>query len=162
MVRPLDSLPSNALGYQDAEKTRLNGAVMKFRPGHPFIRGCLHEFLRRFNNRIWGANGPRLLTRVFQTGWDDLAALPSSYFQFFDWRYIQDDCYVDTREEKVMNRLDLISQQSYVVHLNNHLGANLTEGSPCHCLLTSFCIASNCQPSERCKALQGISTEAKN
>uniref|UniRef100_A0A6S9V4Q1 Alpha 1,4-glycosyltransferase domain-containing protein n=1 Tax=Chrysotila carterae TaxID=13221 RepID=A0A6S9V4Q1_CHRCT len=42
----------------------LNGAVLVFPPSSPFLWNAMDEFARTYNPKLWGWNGPELLTRV--------------------------------------------------------------------------------------------------
>lgn len=144
VIKPLDNLPTNAIGYQDASQKSLNGAVLKFeQPGHAYMKACLEEFLTNFQNRKWGANGPDLLTRVYFSSnhdWDNLQPLNRRVFQYFTYKRIQKACYEDVTDAK-LGRMKGIRENAYVVHLNNHIKGMIREGSTCDCLYNAFCLS---------------------
>lgn len=59
--RPLTELP-NCTGLESSQWA--SAGVLKFTPAHPLIRACLDHFAAHFDGKVWGANGPKLLTRV--------------------------------------------------------------------------------------------------
>lgn len=64
--RPLTELP-NCTGLESGQWA--SAGVLKFTPAHPLIRECLDHFAAHFDGRVWGANGPKLLTRVLTKRW---------------------------------------------------------------------------------------------
>lgn len=168
-MKPLTDLPWNTLGYQDAES--LNGAILKFQQGHPYLEACLTEWFSTFKNRIWGMNGPHLLTRVYEE-WklqnptsESVHVLKPKAFYYFHWRTIITECFEDTDADRVRKRLEDIRDRSYVIHLNNQKAGNtaMTTDSACHCLLNSYCVASGsepCKSSETCSTIFGTSSQS--
>ena len=144
-MKPLDGLPSNAIGFQDKSRKSLNGAVQMFEKKNNFTRACLNEFLTNFNNRKWGANGPSLITRVYFSNprlWSLLVA--NSYFEYFGWKRIGNRCYNETRDERISHHLHQIREKSYIVHMNNNMEFVVREGSACDCLQNTFCLSCAC------------------
>lgn len=90
--RPRDlSGVRNALGTELADERGeakvLNGAVLMFDQGSPFIHECMVEFNRTYRIDSWGWNGPELVTRVasrFPQG-PQLHILPTSAFYAIHW-----------------------------------------------------------------------------
>ena len=124
VVKPLDILPPNTIGFEDSTGKILNNAVLMFERKHNFIRSCLIEMLTNYDNRKWGANGPHLVTRVYFSNpalWN-ISKVPRSYFEYFGWRRIGNLCYNETRDEIVWHHLRQISEKSYIVHMNNNFG----------------------------------------
>lgn len=81
----------NALGTELADERGeakvLNGAVLMFDQGSPFIHECMIEFNRTYRIDSWGWNGPELVTRVasrFPQG-PQLHILPTSAFYAIHW-----------------------------------------------------------------------------
>nr|XP_027235184.1 lactosylceramide 4-alpha-galactosyltransferase-like [Penaeus vannamei] len=64
--RPLTELP-NCTGLESSQWA--SAGVLKFTPAHPLIRACLDHFAAHFDGKVWGANGPKLLTRVLTKRW---------------------------------------------------------------------------------------------
>jgi hypothetical protein len=155
VVKPMDTLPTHVIGFEDKRRKKLNGHVLKFEAGHAYIKACLHAFLTDFNNREWGANGPSLLTRVYFASPEQWNFQPVSpyYFQFFTWKKIVQECYEDTREHKVVHRMTAIRQKSFVVHLNNLVAGTIVDGSVCDCLYNTFCLSSGCKRMDHCRHL---------
>jgi hypothetical protein len=152
----MDTLPPNVIGFQNKLQTSLNGAVLKFEPGHAYMKACLEEFLTQFNNRLWGANGPRLLTRVYfsnPTKWKNLKPVDPYYFQYFSYNDIKKDCYEDLRDYKLTQRMNGIREIAYAVHTNNHVGGTIMDGSVCDCLQNTFCLTKECKKMDHCKPL---------
>ena len=63
IVKPLDSL-QNVVGREN--RGQINGAVLIFDKGNPFLADCINEYFSTFRPRSWTYNGPLLLTRVLQ------------------------------------------------------------------------------------------------
>jgi hypothetical protein len=155
----MDALPPNVIGFQNKLETSLNGAVLKFEPGHVYIKACLEEFLTNFKNRLWGANGPRLLTRVYFSNpekWN-LKPVNPYYFQYFSYKKIRKDCYEDLRDYKLLQRMNGIRENAYVVHSNNHVGGRIVDGSVCDCLHNTFCLSTKCKKIDHCRPLLEMS-----
>ena len=155
IVKPLDDLPSNTIGFQDSGG-KLNNAILYFEKHNPFIQECIKQALADFNNRIWSYIGPILVTKVFRSKkelWESINvhAVPAHYFQFFPYERIGTDCYQasDNQDEKMNG----IREKAYLVHLNNHLAHTLQNGSICECLLNTFCLSESCSFMDRCAPL---------
>jgi hypothetical protein len=152
VVKRLDGLATNTIGFQDQKRKELNGAVLMLEKYNEFTRACLKDFLTNFNNRVWGENGPYLITRVYfskRRHWN-IHAVPRSHFEYFGWERIGDLCYNNTNNEMVMHHVRLIREKAYVVHLNNKMGHAITEGSVCECLRNTFCLSRGCTPLDHC------------
>ena len=68
VTKPLDDdhLPPNVIGMQDANTRSVNQAIMKFQPRNAFLATAINDFFRTFRPKIWGHNGPRLMTRLMK------------------------------------------------------------------------------------------------
>ncbi|XP_047498536.1 lactosylceramide 4-alpha-galactosyltransferase-like [Penaeus chinensis] len=122
--RPLTELP-NCTGLESGQWA--SAGVLKFTPAHPLIRACLDHFAAHFDGKVWGANGPKLLTRVLtkRCGLElpsgrvpfcsDVRVLsPRAFYPlpWWDWQlYMQDDAFLS----------DLLLQDPdvYVLHMWN-------------------------------------------
>ncbi len=151
----MGDLPRNTIGFEDKPQKILNGATLKFEKENDYVKACIKEFLTNFDNRVWGANGPRLLTRVYFASPEQwkIEILNPFFFQYFSWQRIENDCYQDMRYYKIRHRLSSIREKSYVVHLNRHLGGQVVQGSTCDCLLNTFCLAKTCTSMRHCRPL---------
>eukprot|EP01103_Thecamoeba_quadrilineata_P019306 TRINITY_DN7757_c0_g1_i1.p1 TRINITY_DN7757_c0_g1~~TRINITY_DN7757_c0_g1_i1.p1 ORF type:complete len:317 (+),score=40.63 TRINITY_DN7757_c0_g1_i1:400-1350(+) len=63
IVRPLSDL-HNVIGR--VRDDRINGAVMRFEKGNRFLKDCMEELVKKFDPSEWAANGPDLITRVYE------------------------------------------------------------------------------------------------
>lgn len=122
--RPLTELP-NCTGLESGQWA--SAGVLKFTPAHPLIRECLDHFAAHFDGRVWGANGPKLLTRVLTKRCglqlpsgrvpfcSDISVLsPRAFYPlpWWDWKlYMQDDA--------LLSDLLLQDPDVYVLHMWN-------------------------------------------
>ena len=44
----------------------MNNNVLIFEPGHPFLIEYLHQMLISYDPKLYHANGPNLITKVYQ------------------------------------------------------------------------------------------------
>jgi Alpha 1,4-glycosyltransferase conserved region len=158
VVKPLDTLPSNTIGYQDNGKM-LNGAFLKFQPRGSFLQACMEEILTDYRDSPWGYNGPALLTRVYKSknppDWE-VNVVNRRAFQYFRYPRVLHQCYLDDQDEKVQERLNGIREFAYAVHLNNRFTYNKTAqaGTTCDCIFRTFCLSSlDCGSAQRCQLL---------
>ena len=63
VIKPLPNL-TNFLGRESYEY--LNSAVLRFQKHHPILVKFLQYLKSNFNGQDWGANGPKLVTKVMQ------------------------------------------------------------------------------------------------
>jgi lactosylceramide 4-alpha-galactosyltransferase len=139
------------IGYED-DTGVLNGAVMMFDRENEFIKACLLEFFSNFNGNVWGYNGPKLVTRVYNTkskehtfSTEVVRSVPREmFYPYYYWDVY--DCFNQVNATKVRQRMRALMNQTYVLHYNNHFTSALgeKEGSVCRCLLNAFCVTSNC------------------
>ncbi|XP_042868519.1 lactosylceramide 4-alpha-galactosyltransferase-like [Penaeus japonicus] len=124
VLRSLARLP-NCTGLESGQWA--SAGVLKFTPAHPIITACLDHFATQFDGKVWGANGPKLLTRVLMKrcglelpsgkvpGCKDIAVLsPRAFYPlaWWDWQlYMQDD--------PLLSDLLLQDPDVYVLHVWN-------------------------------------------
>lgn len=106
VVKPLDMLPSNTVGYQNVWGTIMNTAILKFEQKHEYIRTCIEEFLSNFKSRRWSHNGPGLITRVYYSNaeqWKsmNLHTVKRYVFQYSPYQFIGRKCYQDASDARV-------------------------------------------------------------
>jgi len=112
----------------DLSRAVLNGAILYFEAGSPFLRSAMHEFAASYNPLLWGWNGPELLTRVRSR----CGALPGSTVQveppvaFYPiyWGEVQRFAG-DAEPERQADMWATIQRSSYAVHLWNKKTSNL-------------------------------------
>ena len=63
LVRPIDSLSSNIVGFQSPRRDRLGGAFMSFEKKNLYLKSCLQEFANAYDVNNWEMNG--FLTHVW-------------------------------------------------------------------------------------------------
>lgn len=163
VVRSLDDLPHNILGWESA--LNMNGAFMKFEKGHSFLEACLRKFSNHYSH-AWAENGPLLLSRVWRqwSGKDnkmlrkksgsnlvesDVTAAPSQAFYMFFYRTIVYKCFEDTSGGIFNFHWRVLRNEAYVVHLYSKVTAGygtrdkIKEGTLCKHILNSFCVLCN-------------------
>ena len=159
LVRSFEDLVWNVVAWEDSEQTMLNNAVMKFEKGHMFLGLCLKEFSKNYNGSIWGANGPRLLTRVWKewlsrpasnsSGNSTLNILSNSAFYAFAWNEVETHCFKETSDTLLQHNMKTVKEAAYAVHLNSKvtgmegIGDKLKKGTVCKYLLNKFCVFCN-------------------
>jgi lactosylceramide 4-alpha-galactosyltransferase len=138
---------SNEGRQQSRKTTIMNNNVLIFEPGHPFLIAVLEEMLTNYNPKVFSANGPVLLTRVYRdlekknVTWlpDVLSADTFQPIDWFDWNKIWDQ---PMNSSEIVKYQMLIKKESYAVHLNNRLTRELKlkSGTLVHYILTTNCI----------------------
>lgn len=61
-IRPIPE--KNFLAAQGSRYS--SNGVFGFLPHHPFLWGCMENFVERYNSHIWGNQGPNLMTRMLR------------------------------------------------------------------------------------------------
>ncbi|XP_076066242.1 lactosylceramide 4-alpha-galactosyltransferase-like [Oratosquilla oratoria] len=137
VLRSLSNLP-NGTGLES--DTWASAGVVKFSRGHPFMTEILKDFDLNFDGSIWGANGPKLITRVLVdrcglqlpsgnlSRCDDIAVMPKRAFYpiaWWDWRlYLQEDkdlaTLLLTDKEVLALHVWNMHTQAYPVPLDAH------------------------------------------
>ena len=159
----------NALGYQDEED--INGAVMVFKkPGNEYLKWCIDEFNQRYDRTRWDANGPKLLSRVYQRfamrAWSARAVrvMPSSTFQPIPWENVRSHCFQNAtgEEDMFLTAVKFTLFRPYAVHWNNHHNSQtkILPGTLCEYLFTRFCVLCRGEPAPPARyptfALNGV------
>jgi hypothetical protein len=128
VLRPIDV--TNALSWMNSE-VWLNGGVMVFEKGHPFLDQCLEDFAKNYNGREWGHNGPSLLTRVYRKYSDSdlmkshpMTILPSTGFYPITPARIK-FLFTRTKDTFVAFKLQAIFESSYTLHYYNNIMATV-------------------------------------
>jgi hypothetical protein len=148
IVRPLHSLKVNVLGQQDS--LAINGALMYFEKENPYIEACIREFVEHYNGRVWGRNGPQLLTRVYNSSsWSNEAVyiVESELFYMYHWTKVN-QCFSETAGVHYEARLKDLKTKALAVHLNSKLtgdkgvkqNKSLKDGTICKQLLNVYCV----------------------
>lgn len=149
LVRALPpSLLPNFVAFQEAQRTRINGAVMGFAPRHALLRtlllAALDEYATKNGRASYIAVGPRLLTRVVRSQtWVGLKTLPSRAFQPLPYKKVGPFCFEQPlRSTRHANRTALAAD-TYALHLNTKLTIRYAEvpaGTLCHSIYSTFCV----------------------
>lgn len=147
----------NTIGAQTVDSetknwTRLNNAVLIFDKNHPLLHKFIQEFTLTFDGNKWGHNGPylvsRVVTRVNGRPGFNFTVLPPSAFYPVDWRRVR-SFFLGPRNEQhsklLHKKLELISRQSFTVHLWNRQSKLLKveDGSIVNHLMLVSCIFCN-------------------
>jgi len=146
VMRDLGSL-RNCLGTELAgsqgEAKILNGAVLAFDRGSPFIWEGMVEFNTTYRIDSWGWNGPELVTRVasrFPRG-PELRILPTIAFYPIHWAKVKRYFTLENMEDqhRVWQRMEA---GTYLFHYWNKVTVKLTpeKGSLMYKVLNNYCL----------------------
>ena len=149
VVRPLNSLKANVARITDADPN-IGCAFLKFEKGSPFLKACLKDYAEKYSSKVWGHNGPMLLTRVYgRSQWSSDVVNVANYKQFFMiyWKKMNKECFIDTKGRVYDAHMQVLRTEAFVVHLNSKISGNkgvagdpIKEGTICKHLLNSYCI----------------------
>jgi lactosylceramide 4-alpha-galactosyltransferase len=150
VVKSVHTLKANTLGWEAADKGRINGAFAKFNKGNLFLEACLKEFIRNYHGHLWGYNGPALLTRVYhRSKWSDdvLNVVDNKLFYMIGSDDLTQQCFLDTDGEVFDSHMETLATVAYAVHMNSRrtgnrgiAGDHLKKGTICKMLLNSYCV----------------------
>ncbi|KAM4862871.1 alpha-1,4-N-acetylglucosaminyltransferase [Urocitellus parryii] len=132
-IRPIPE--ENFLAAQSSRYS--SNGVFGFLPHHPFLWGCMENFVEHYNSKIWGNQGPILITRMLKLwcklgdfqGLSDLRCLNLSFLhpqRFYPISYPQWRRYYEVWDR------DLSFNDSYALHLWNYMnkeGRTVVRGS---------------------------------
>jgi lactosylceramide 4-alpha-galactosyltransferase len=129
-VRDAATLAWSTLGWES--DTWVNGAVLKFPQGSPFLADCLREFAKNFRGTVWGYNGPKLLTRMLSSSpaKDEVTVLPVSAFYMFHYQTASARCFEATTGPQFETDRATVRDEAIAVHLSNKV--THTWGTPDH------------------------------
>lgn len=118
LLKSLDPIPWNSLAVEDNQNKNIDGAVMKFQAGHPFLELAMQKFVSEFRD-TWAYQGPALMTRTAEEFGDrrpQLNVLPFSYFYPLSWRNFQIRALF---KASLRREAEMLLEGSYAVHLWN-------------------------------------------
>ena len=158
VMKPFKDL-DRAVGFQDPDRGVINCAIMVFRrPRSPYIWRCMAEVSAHYDGEHWGANGPMVLTRVWQH-WANhterdaaVRVLDQIAFYLFHHRDARHHCFNTSVPDhrRLAYAQALAARAPYAVHTSNKmtwtLGRELPAGSFCHYIFTRFCLFCNQEP----------------
>lgn len=106
------------MGFEDKEDQVIDGAVMKFQAGHPFLEMAMKKLISDFEDK-WAYQGPALLTRTSKEYGDREPKVnnwPYFYFYPLSWRNLEIRALF-----KKMNRMEVAkaTENAYAIHLWN-------------------------------------------
>ena len=154
LVKPVDTLGPNILGYQLVNS--VNGAFMKFEKRNNFIEECLTLIPNIYDPTVWVTIGPGLLSHVWSK-WQNtnktyrhVQVMHSNAFYLFgEGKNVKKSCFHDIGYP-AEHLSGVVDRQAYGVHLNSKIsgleiskGGQLKEGTLCKKLLNDFCILCN-------------------
>ena len=154
LVRSLDSLEMNTIGFQDSKKSLLCGAFMMFEKGHSYLKTCLVEFAKKYNGNHWISNGPSLLTRIWHRLYEsknDVHTKDYKAFYMFHYNNLMSECFNVTSKAVFNEKMSILKTKAYSVHLSSKITGNvgITSKSDfrndtiCSHILSSYCILCN-------------------
>jgi lactosylceramide 4-alpha-galactosyltransferase len=147
VVRPLDTLGNNIVGWQGANT--LNNAFLKFEKNNIFLRASLENFVKHYSGRYWGHNGPDLLTRVYRAshwGQDIVKPVDHKLFYMIHYSKMKRQCFEDTEGETFRANMKTLRTEAFVFHTNSKItwskgaNGNLKDGTICKHILNSYCV----------------------
>ncbi|XP_023930745.1 uncharacterized protein LOC106160056 [Lingula anatina] len=157
LVKSLQNL-YNVTAWENKDHSALNGAVLKFDKHNPFLRECIKEFLDNYQQNVWGANGPLLLTRMAKKypTWicnvsraedaqkEKSCIVRCLYRQSFypiQFRELKTKCFI---ENGTFDMQRALLSEAFAVHLFHQFTKSYTKttkpGTLCRYLLNNFCI----------------------
>ena len=149
LMRPIDMLTMNSVGYGDKLNHSINGAFMIFEKNNSFLRYALSTFTK-YNSNDQTADGPDVLTvawRDYKGDKDGIHVLPHYTFYLFDSSDMIKQCFEDTAGETFEASMNIIKKQAYGVYLNStltgHIGLGqdgLKENTISKYVLNTYCI----------------------
>ncbi|KAJ1638817.1 nucleotide-diphospho-sugar transferase [Pavlovales sp. CCMP2436] len=124
---PLAPHSIGAEAHTISETPIVNGAIMVFARGSPFLWGAMREFARSYRDYEWGWNGPELLTRVRRRCPANVSVLPEERFYPFHWEEVETySTDGHAAENEYMWRV--VQARSYAAHLWNKKSNELPLG----------------------------------
>lgn len=129
----------------------LNGAVMIYEKGHPYLLQCMKRFLDQYSPYLWGCVGPDLLTKVWREAFVDsshMTVLGTEAFYPSDFRmwnypltYFNEDIQ-PLSKNMLQARLDDLYTTSYAYHFWNHNSKDMKAlpGTVFFRVLNDFCV----------------------
>jgi len=144
-VRSAGDLPWSSLGWESS--TWVNGAILKFPAGSPYLADCLAEFASNYRGNVWGFNGPKLLTRMLKASKakDEVTVLPVNAFYMFHYQTASARCFEATEGEQYEKDRSVVTTEAIAVHLSNKVthewgteAKPLRHGSICYDLFHSY------------------------
>ena len=151
LVQPIDSLPTNSLGWASQKNDSLSDAFMMFEEKNEFPRLALSLFPDHYDDKNIG-HAPSLLTTTWgqlskQTDGDLVHALPYFYFNAVPYSDMLWQYFEDTQGEIFRATKKLINSKAHGVYLNStvtgHLGFGddiIKDGTISKDVLTRFCV----------------------
>lgn len=134
LERGASSTLHNSIGIEAFEgswfpRPVLNGAILVFDAGSPFLWNAMHELATSYDPRLWGWNGPELLTRVyFQCAFEGDSAVqiepPEAFYPIY-WGDV--NVYAGGEQlERHALVWTTIQRHAYTAHLWNQKTASLS------------------------------------
>jgi len=80
IVRPVDSLRTNVIAYEDPYHKSANGAFIKFEKGNLFIKECLEDFPESYSSWLWA--GSHVVALSFSPAFGSIGMVVVMKFMF--------------------------------------------------------------------------------
>ena len=149
LVRPIDSLSSNIVGFESPLRDKLGGAFMSFEKNNLYLKSCLQEFANSYDVNSLEIKYS-LLTHVWRQynahGNNDVITVDHRSFFMFNYKNIMLQCFEQTSGVQFESNTEVLKIKAYAVHLyssiTGHIGIQdkLNNGTICSHLLNSFCV----------------------
>jgi alpha 1,4-N-acetylglucosaminyltransferase len=132
-IRPIPE--ENFLAAQASQHS--SNGVFGFLPHHPFLWGCMENFVEHYNSDIWGNQGPNLMTRMLRVwcklgDFRDLSDLRCLNLSFLHPERFYPISYPEWRRYYDVWDTDPSFNSSYALHLWNYMnqeGKTVVRGS---------------------------------
>ena len=154
LVRSLDSLEMNTVGFEDSKKSALNNAFMIFEKHHPYLKSCLIEFTKKYDGNQWAGNGPSLLTRIWHRLYESKKNVHTKdykAFYMFHYSKVMSECFNVISKAVFNEKMSILKTKAYAVHLSSKITGNVgitnesvfRNDTICSHILSSYCILCN-------------------
>ena len=154
LVRSLDSLEINTVGFRDSNNSGLANGFMIFEKHHPYLKSCLIEFAKKYDGNQWGGNGPSLLTRIWHRLYEskkDVHTKDYKAFYMFHYSKVMSECFNVTSKAVFNEKMSILKTKAYSVHLSSKITGNVgitnesvfRNDTICSHILSSYCILCN-------------------
>lgn len=142
LVRPLDTLQTNTLGYQDTRNKTLSSSFMRFEKAHAFLHACVDQFKE-------GISASDLLTQVWKAASHNIHVLSHHAFNMFQPSQVRQQCLQDTVGAAFDTNTKVLTHDAYSVFLAHSDTAEISDQNKlkrntlCNTILNSFCVLCN-------------------
>ena len=146
LVRPINVLPANSVGWGDNRNSTVSAAFMMFEKGHPYLKSSLEEFVKNYRSGDSTVSAD-ILTGVWRRNANAMHVLPYYFFYaVIDSNYTAQHCFEDRSGVAFNTNTDIIKTKAYSVKIDSKsisltgAGNVLIKGTICGKLLSDYCV----------------------